>query len=167
MIENWLPIEKAPNYALSTLGNIESRKTGQPIMPSRNQQGVEKITLYQDKQYMTMSVALLVAETFLPDPPRDDFTTPIQLDGNRSNCQLDNLMWRPRWFAIRYHQERRQDPFPNWARSFEIIETGEMFRHPQECAVIYGLLEGTDIGIHHAIMNEKNIFPTGFRFRYI
>jgi hypothetical protein len=167
MLENWIPIPKASNYLLSTLGNVESRKTGQPITSSQNQQGVEKITLYQDKHYLTMSVALLVAQTFLPDPPRDDFTTPIQLDGDRSNCRVDNLMWRPRWFAVRYHQERRNEPFPNWTRPFEIIDTNEVFYHPRDCAVIYGLLEGTDLGIHNAILNEKCIFPTGFSLQYI
>src|ERR1035437_7091866 len=100
MLENWAVIHNIENYEISTLGNIGSRKTDGSRTVSQNRQGVPKMTFYQDGHYITRSVALLVAETFLPDPPRDDFTTPIQLDGDRSNCRVDNLMWRPRWFAI-------------------------------------------------------------------
>lgn len=168
MLENWLPIERAPNYVLSTLGNVESTKTGRPIIPSMNQQGVEKITLYQDRQYITMGVALLVAQTFLPEPQRDDFTTPIHLDGDRTNCSVDNLMWRPRWFAIKYHQERRKEPFPKWARPFELVDTGEVFDHPRDCAILYGLLETSDYGIHSCIMNcDRRTFPYGFSFAWL
>ncbi len=166
MQEKWCIIDKIPNYEVSNLGNVGSRKTDGPRRPSRNQQGVEMMTFFQDGHYLTRALSLIVAETFLPDPPREDFTTPIHLDGDRSNCRADNLMWRPRWFAIKYHQERRQEPFPNWRGMFEVIETGEVFRNPRECAMTYGLLEGTDLGIHFAIMNGKFAFPTGFHFRY-
>ena len=166
MQEEWRAICNIDNYEISTFGNIGSRKTTGPRSPSLNQQGVNKITFYQDGRYITRSVSLLVAQTFLPDPPREYFNTPIHLDGDRSNCRVDNLMWRPRWFAIKYHQERRQEPFPNWTRSFEVVETGEIFDHPRDCAIKYGLLEGTDLGIHHAIMNEKFVFPIGFYLRW-
>jgi hypothetical protein len=166
MLEEWRIIEGLDNYEISSFGNVDSRKTSGPRRPSRNKQGVEMMTFFQDGHYVTRAVSLLVANTFLQEPPRDDFTTPIHLDGDRSNCRVDNLMWRPRWFAIDYHRERRQDPFPNWARPFKVIETGEEFEHPMHCAIAYGLLEDGRYGILHAIMNATEIFPTGFSFRW-
>jgi hypothetical protein len=166
MKEKWVIVDKMPNYVVSNFGIVESRKTGIRMSTSRNQQGVEKITLHREGRYFTVGLALLVAQTFLPEPPRDDFTTPIQLDGDRSNCREDNLMWRPRWFAIKYHQERRQDPFPGWRRPFEVIETGEVFNNPKECAVKYGILEDGEFGIFFAIMNEHSAFPSGLTFKW-
>lgn len=165
MQEQWEILKETPNYVISSFGNFESRKNGRPIIPSINQQGIAKITLYQDRQYITKSVALLVAETFLPKPNyKLDTPTPINLDGDRTNCSVDNLMWRPRWFAIKYHQERKHELFPDWRRSFEDVDTGEVFKHPRDCATKYGLLEKD---IYFSVMNEEPVYGTTFSFRFI
>ena len=108
---------------------------------------------------------MIVAKTWLPQPERDTFDTPIQLDGVRRNCRADNLMWRPRWFAIAFHKERRTEIYPNWRASFELVETGEVFEHPRECAMKYGVLEN-DVAV--ALANGHNhVFPQWFHFRII
>lgn len=63
----------------------------------------------------------------------------IHLDGNRSNCEATNLMWRPRWYAIRYHRMFNEDPSN---ASVMIQETGEIFGTLRELCVKYGLYEG-------------------------
>ena len=164
-MSEWAEIDEFPGYNVSEYGNVFGPNHDAPLTQTLNQQGIPTVGLVRDHRQHRRSVPVLVANAFLPDPPRSDFITPIQLDGDRLNCCADNLLWRPRWFAIQYHRERRQDPFPNWRKPFELIETGEMFNHPQDCAVKYGLLEDGDFGIFIAMANKKGIFPTGFHFR--
>jgi hypothetical protein len=114
------------------------------------------------KQYRR-SVSGLVAQAFLDDPVREDFNTPIHLDGDRKNCRADNLEWRPRWFAVNYHKERLNPPFPKWTRDIRLMDTLEIFDNPSQAAVKYGLLERD---IHKAIVQGLTVFPFNYEFQY-
>ena len=82
-----------------------------------------------------------MAKAFLP-PPSDVFDTPINLDGNRFNCAVDNLMCRPRWFAVRYNQQFTHGRYDRpLGRPVTAIETGEVFPDSFLAACRYGLLE--------------------------
>lgn len=169
MRQEWRRIDDFDGYDVSEDGDVYNSFNEKLLTKTINQQGIPTVALVKDfidGKQRRRSVPLLVAKAFLPDPPSEHFNTPIHLDGDRSNCRANNLTWRPRWFAIKYHQERCIEPFPNWVRPFEVIETGEIFDHPKPCAIRYGLLEGTDLGIHNAIVNEKFVFPTGFHLRW-
>jgi len=171
MQDEELAVEGFPGYSVDVYGDVRNGYSRRVLTRSVNQQGVASVALVVERgsAQCRRSIALLVANAFLADSKYDcvyasDTPTPIHLDGDRMNCRVDNLMWRPRWFARQYHKERAVDPFPNWGRPFELLETGEVFAHPRECAVAYGLLEATNHGIYIALANKRHIFPTGQSF---
>ena len=159
-MEAWARIEDFPKYLINTSGTIINTRTQEPIKWALARYGIPTVGLYREGKLYRRSVSLLVAKTFLPEPMRYDFITPIHLDGDRGNCYVKNLMWRPRWFAIDFHQQRKISPYPKWRRPFVIVDTEEIFSTPYDCAGVMGVLER---GIVNSIWHEKYIFPYGFR----
>jgi hypothetical protein len=164
MSELWDQIDEFPQYSVSTHGRVMNDLTNRLMIHTPVQYGIPTVGLTRDGRQHRRSVPLLVANAWLPYPQRDDFNTVIQLDGVRANCHVDNLMWRPRWFAIEFHKERIANPFPNWDRPIKLMETGEEFDTPSDCATYYGLLEKE---IFLAILNKTAVFPEWFHFRYV
>ena len=106
------------------------------------------------------SVPLLVAKAFLPELP-GPFDTPINLDGDRHNNQVDNLVWRPRWFAIKYNQQFRY-PYENPIEALIMdLKTYEISENSFECAKRYGLLE-KDLVV--SILSRTYVWPTYQQF---
>ena len=163
MRELWRPIHGFESYEVSTYGNVRSEYRAGFLTQQVNNRGVYVVALTRDGIQHQRSVPLLVANHWIPRPERSDFITPIHLDGSRKNCCAYNLAWRPRWFAIKYHQERNANLYPDWRRPIELLETAELFPRPRECAIKYGLLE-TDI--HRSIMERSFVFPHWFHFRW-
>lgn len=166
-MEQWVNLEHLgySRYAISSFGNVASNRTGECLTISRNQTGTYRVSLISDsdKVQRQLSVPLLVARTFVPieDELVDRFNTPINLNGRRNDNRAENLLWRPRWFAIKYHQQ-----FHNGRRGFEVpiieTETEEAFPTSWEAATKYGLI---DREIMLAISNrEGQVFPTNQKF---
>jgi hypothetical protein len=118
------------------------------------------VGFFKQGQHTTRSLPLLVANAFLPRT-KEAFNAPIQLDGDRMQCRVDNLMWRPRWFAVLYHQQFSKDDFYYPDADLEIEDTGEHFKGWAEPSVIYGLRY---IDIIVSYTNHKGTWPTGQRF---
>lgn len=159
----WTKVVGFPDYEINDAGCVRRLKSGRPVAASLNQQGNPYVGLSREGTQLKRSLALLVAMTFLDRPPNSRFDTPIHLDGNKINCSADNLMWRPRHFAIKYHQQ-----FHNGKRGFIIpvyeVNTGETFPTSWEAALKYGLI---DQEILTAAINRTVVFPTGMHFRPI
>lgn len=157
----WTQLGAFPDYEIHDTGHVRRLASGRPVAASINQQGNPYVGLSRDKEQHKRSLALLVAMTFLDRPPNSRFDTPIHLDGNKMNCSADNLMWRPRHFAIKYHQQ-----FRNGKRGFIVpvyeVTSGETFPTSWEAAVKYGLI---DHDILTAAINRTVCFPTGQHFR--
>ena len=163
MREQWRLIEGFENYSVSDYGRVRSEKSGRVLALSMNQFGVVCVGMMNDGTQRHRSVPLLVAQAFIPRP-FDPFDTPINLDGNRWNNRVDNLAWRPRWFAIKYNQQfRDRYPFPIFA-PLQDIKTGEISKNSLECAMQYGLLE-KDVVL--SIMNRTYVWPTYQEFRVL
>lgn len=168
MREQWQELDEFPNYAVSDHGRIMNTHTDLLKRPSKNQQGILMVNLSHRNQQHIRSVAVLVATTFLNDVPRPDhFDTPIHLDGDKGNCRADNLAWRPRWFAVKYHQQF--NPFERanrygFRRPIINVETEEVFPTSWDAATKYGLL---DFEILLATQNRTFVFPINQRFEVI
>lgn len=166
MREQWIELEDYPGYAISSEGRVMNTVTDLIKSPSQNQQGILMVNMSVHNRQTIRSVAVLVAKFFLDSdewPPH--FDTPIHLDGDKANCSAENLAWRPRWFAVKYH--RQFNPIERETRygfrcPVEIIDTGEVFPTSWEAAVKYGLL---DHEIWLATQNRTYVFPTNQRFR--
>jgi hypothetical protein len=85
------------------------------------------------------------------------FDTPINLDGDRHNNALENLTWRPRWFAIRYNQQFRYPRQYTIEEPIVDLKTGDVSENSFECAKKYGLLEEDLI---FSIEHRTYVWPT-------
>lgn len=161
-MEQWKAIPGF-NYSVSDRGQIRSDKTGRILAVNKNQYGVPQVGMMREGEQYHRSVPLLVARAFIKSPS-EAFDTPINLDGDRDNNHVDNLMWRPRWFAVKYNRQFR-DPYeyPIMVR-LEDIKTLEISENSFECAKRYGLLE-EDIVL--SILNNTYVWPTFQEFRVI
>lgn len=139
-MEKWKKIRGFPDYSVSNTGLIRSEKSGRLLSIYENQYGVPCVGLMLDGEQKHRSVPLLVARAFLPRM-RPPFDTPINLDGDRHNNSVENLVWRPRWFAVKYNQQFRHPyPYPI-NRPIKNIQTGEISENSIECCKRYGILE--------------------------
>jgi NUMOD4 motif len=163
MSELWSTIESFREYSVSNFGNVRSNKSGRVLSTSPNQFNVVQVGLMKDGVQYHRSVPLLVAKAFLPVKP-GPFDTPINLDGDRSNNHVDNLVWRPRWFAIKYNRQFRHPSDMRIDRPISDVKSGEVSPNSLECAKRYGLLE-EEIAI--AIMTKTYVWPTYQEFRVV
>lgn len=155
-MSDWVPIPGFPEYSVSRLGQVRNDRTERLLHVNLNQYGVPFVGLMLERQQRQRSLALLVARAFLPVPP-EAFDTPININGDRLDCHEENLMWRPRWFAIQFNQqfkERYENAFDVPVRA---IETEEEFPNTLEVAKRYGLLE-RDVVL--SMLNKTYVWPT-------
>jgi hypothetical protein len=161
MDQEWVYISEFADYLVHTSGQVYNARRERLILPTPVQDGTLTVGLMRNKRQLRITLSRLVALHFLPDPPRDDFNTVIYLDGNKENCSADNLMWRPRWFAVAYHREQHYNPNPNFCGTLTINETGETFDSLVKCARKYGLLQKNII---ISFRTGTRVWPTNFTF---
>lgn len=152
----WVSVPGFPKYDVNRLGQVRHRRTEHLVLPQINQFGVPYVGLVRDYDQKKRSLALLVARTFV-DQSLENFDTPINLDGDRFNCSVDNLMWRPRWFAIQFHQQFKMWPVSYIEAPIRQLSDGKVFRGSREVASLYGLLERD---ILKSIQNRTYVWPT-------
>src|SRR4051794_39234575 len=158
----WRPIEGFPGYSVSTLGQVRKDSTLRVMHVRKNEFGVPYVGMMRDgaRHQTVRSLPRLVAQTFIPQR-NPNFDTPINLDGNRLNCSVDNLEWRPRWYAVNYanqFKERYDHPIEEPVRD---AETDEEFPNSLAAACAYGLLEREVV---LSILNNTLAWPTFQRF---
>lgn len=163
MRERWHELDEFPDYAVSDCGEIVNIKTGMPRRTSINQQGIVKISMYRGRELITRSVAVMVAEAFC-DGQTEFFNTPIHLDGDRENCRAENLMWRPRWFAVQYHRQFGIDVFHNMDVHIEELTTGKDFYSVKDACVSLGLYYND---VYRSYLNEIPVPLTQHEFRMV
>jgi hypothetical protein len=161
----WRPVLGFPDYSVSNHGDVYSNRRQKPLKISFNEQGLPYVAFWVSNKNRTKGLAKLVAEHFLtvPDNPLI-FNTPIHLNGNRRDVTVWNLAWRSRPFAMLFHKELEIDPYSDWDRHFEIIETGEMFTHLSQPAMKYGMLQRD---IRMSTYNFRKVYPNDYRFRLL
>lgn len=162
-MEEWQQITEFPDYSVSNHGRVRNDDKGRLMSLSHNQRGVTMVGLFKNPTQFKRSVPVLVAEAFLPKPINVTFDTPIHLDGEKHNNYVDNLMWRPMWFARKYQQ---QFPEPIYKVKVPIIEihSGVVYDDGWHAARTLGLLSEE---ILLAVHNEANVFPFGNEFRIL
>lgn len=155
-MEQWRIILDFPRYEVSTYGRVRNRDTGRIMRMNQNQSGLLYVGLVEQGVQHILSVPRLVAHAFVMRE-YGPFDTPINLDGDRLNNHVDNLMWRPLWFARRYNRQfvnRYKYPI---LRPIEDLQTGDVFEDTLHVAITYGLLEEDVVT---AIKHKTNVWPT-------
>lgn len=161
MNENgWVPVPGFPGYSVNPLGKVRNDADGNLLQTRINQYGVAYVGLTRDGRQHGRSLPLLVANIFVPRP-NEFWDTPINLDGDRTNCRADNLVWRPRRYAVQYNnqfEDRYEHPINAPVRE---AETDDEFPNSMAAACHYGLLERE---IVLSILNNTITWPTYQRF---
>jgi len=143
---------------------VRNRKTGHIKIQQINQAGIANVLLVANSIQSRRSVAVMVAEAFLEEPPVTWNATPINMDGDRMNNAADNLEWRPRWFAIRYHQQFHRGVARGFRGGVQHIESGEIFEDVRDAAMKHGMLvEDVIISAH----SSTPVFPSWQRFQLL
>lgn len=156
LMEQWKTIHDFPMYSVSTSGRVRNDETGRLMALTLNKEGIRMVGMQQDREHHKRSVTLLVAKAFIPRP-YGPFDTPINLDGDRSNNNVQNLMWRPRWFAYKYHQQFKRYTINRIRVPIIEVKTGEVSEDSRACAMQYGLLE-KDLIL--SVVNRTYVWPT-------
>lgn len=172
MYEEWVTLIEFPMYQISNLGQIKNKKSDKLVALSTTRQNVVKVALVSDHGRFTRSVAVLVAHIFVHGY-NDIFNTPIHLDGDLSNCEATNLMWRPRWFAYQYHRQftHNLELMDVIGQAGPVIETATSMAYYNvlEAATTNGLLM-QEINYKSALVTpdilEKKVWPTGQIFEF-
>lgn len=158
-MQDWRVISEFPRYSVSDFGFVRNDLTDRIMRVSTNQRGIVQVGLVRKHEQYKRSVSVLVADSFIPEV-RERFDTPINLDGNRGNNCVTNLLWRPRPFATRYAQQFKIG-VASIQRPIYDVDTGEEFATSWDAAIKYGLL---DLEILTAMIERTYVFPTFQRF---
>ena len=163
MEEEWRSLESLgfPQYELSNYGQVKNAY-GKILKMSPNQEGIVRVGLMkaEEGRQVTCSAVRLVARMYV-EGRSATFDTPIQLNGVRTDLRAENIMWRPRWFAIRYFQQFEDSEEPEYALTIYDVETSEQYANSREAAMKNGLLEEA---VTKSVVNGSPCFPTWQRF---
>lgn len=162
MQTEWIEIPEFPGYSVSDTGFVRNDETDRIMTKLVNQRGVVHVGLTKKGIQYKRGLSILVAEAFLIRPSFA-FDTPINLDGDRYNNHVLNLLWRPRWFAVKYFQQFQQDA-PCFNRPVQITETNEVYASSWDASTSLGLL---DREVAMSIMSKTYVWPIYQHFRLL
>lgn len=169
MEEKWKPIENFPGYLISDHGFVWSEKSDMRLSTSPNTNGIMKVNLVKDGQIYTRSVKTMVAEAFLPhqlviELSEEDESTPINIDGDQRNNHVDNLAWRPRWFAWKYAHQFNEDPPREYMTQVVNERTGIIYQSVMDAGIAEGVLWEY---IYQSMITGRPVYPTGSIFNFL
>lgn len=165
--EEWRPIEDLPHYLISNYGrvkrdgNIEARKV------SVNDRGFPVVTLYgrDSKTRNLRQINKLVAQAFLEPPIFADETAVWHIDGDLSNCRVDNLRWDTRSRVLEWNEMHRTQTPKLKTPKVKNNRTGKIYENAFECGMDEGFLETTIVW--KVERQARNVEDDNARYRYI
>jgi hypothetical protein len=160
MAEQWAPLLGYPGYSASTYGRIRNDKRLRVLTPMALRDNRPFVKLYLSGDQVTRNVSKLVCETFIA--PNQDWTTPIHFNGDLWNCRVDNLDWRPRWFAIKHAQQFRRK-LPEYKKSLRELDTGWIYQNAWDPVLRFGLLY---MDLILSIYNQTYVFPSMHKYEW-
>lgn len=164
-MEDPRPIEGFPDYVVDRDGTVYTAWKSRPRKPSFTREGAVKITLYRDGKAYTKSLALLVAKAHLyNDHDPEIFDTPIHLDNDLSNNHVDNLAWRPRWFAVKYQQQYWHPEYRYAKVRVQDEKTGVIYDNLMDPCQTFGLLA---VDVLNSCTRGTHVFPKWKVFRFV
>lgn len=155
--DDWRELREFPGYYINREGQVYNYYTDHYLSTRRNQAGLCMVSPSVDGKQLTRMVSHLVAEAFLEPHQRPDFISVIHLNGDKSDCNAENLAWRPRWYTIVYHQQFNKPEYPGL---LYLRDTDEVMTY-REAAVRYGLIEKR---LHFSAWNNEPCWPTLYTF---
>lgn len=163
MEEIWVQLAEFPNYSISSEGRVRNDVRGRIVRTSLTRQGAAKVGLIRGGVQETRSVKVLVAEHFV-DGWSETFNTPINLDGDQTNNNVDNIVWRPRWFACKYKSQFYKIEMYSGVGPIVDRKTGIIYKDVVDAALSNGVLF---YEIQMSLVNKVPIFPTWHIFDWV
>lgn len=164
MLEEWKDIEGFEGmYAVSNFGRVINVRNGNEVTPSFNKQKTMRVNLYKDGRIYNRSLSVLVCHTFAP-PFSEHFNSAINLDGDRANNHIDNLVPRPRWFTVNYNRQFRPGYTPRWNKPIRDCTTGIEYPNSLVVSTMFGVL---DSDVYLSARNRTFVFPTNQFFEIV
>lgn len=157
--EEWVSLHHLgyPNYEISNFGNVRNVKKHSTVRIHPNQNKNYHVGLYRNGHRTNFSLGRLVAKIFLPRPENELFDTVVHRDGRTHNNRVENLEWRPYWFAKEYQMEFNDyTPYP----VVEVVEetTGLTFKSGRLAASYFCVLE-SDVHRMCNTQQKVTLFP--------
>lgn len=162
--ETWENIFDFPDYMISNYGCVYNRRTNREMSISKTNHGHLKVALVNETGRHTLSVARLVAESFVKAPnPMCDST--IVLNGDMSDIKANNLAWRPQWFAWKYTRQLKTQKLIYYVNlPVQNLYDGKIY----SCVVDAGVSEGLLFAdIWRSTHSNNQVYPTTNIYRVI
>lgn len=156
-------------YEVSDDGRVRNAKTKHEITPHINQSGRKRVLISTEHGRTNKMVSTLVAEAFV-EPPFPHADTPIHKDGDYKNCNADNLEWRTRSYAIRFHNQFKKGFERKYYGPIEEIESGLVFDVSFDAAIYYGIIAThAEISAIHDDLGQPvvTVSPGRLSFRWV
>lgn len=152
--EVWAAHLGYPGYSISTFGRIRNDRRNLVLTPLEYPGHRKAVRMTLNGAQINRGVAKLVCETFRWQ--REGWTTPIHFDGDIHNCHMENVDWRPRWFALKhtqqFYKDRRDHDDP-----VRDVDTGVVYDSPWAVVFACGILY---MDLILSITNKTYVFPT-------
>jgi hypothetical protein len=172
MEEVWKIVDGFPDYKISKLGNIQSKKYGdwRPLCPGPDKDGYLRLNLTdENKKNKNCGVHRLLAIAFIPNP--DNLPTVDHIDQNNKNNDLSNLRWATYKTQVMNRNNTRYDITETDPKIRDMISTYESHQRTIDSKIYYcetchlACLSQYELDIHlsrpihHRILNFKPTTP--------
>ncbi len=161
--EVWKDIRGLKGYSVSSLGDVRNISTNHIIKPQITKNGILYVPLFVNGEKVTRSVKVLVAKAFVSGRTKV-FDTAINLDGDKRNNRADNLVWRPRWHAVKYSRQFLVE-YPHGKKGpVQELGEGDIFETIIEAGIVNGVLFRD---VFTSCRTANPVFPTKQVFGFV
>lgn len=170
MDEIWKTVDEIPVYEVSNLGHVRRIGKTEPLVPTEAKGGALFVTMTYDGERYSRAIKGLVARAFVPKPDNQDpdiFDTPVQCSLSMSNLRADNIVWRPRWFAIAFRRHLHPSYYDQ--PRFTEVPVLNINTRTQHASILTAALQDCVLmrDIYHSAGEGRPVFPTGHRYEFM
>jgi hypothetical protein len=165
--EEWREIEEFPHYSISNYGRVKHENRIEARKITINDRGFPIVTLFckDSKTRYLRQINKLVAQAFLPPPIYSDETAVWHIDGDLSNCRVENLKWDTRSRVLEWNEMHRTLSPKLKTPKVKNNRTGKVYDNAFMCAIDEGALETTIVWKEER--QARNVEDDNARYRYI
>ena len=164
MLENkeiWMDIKGYPNYQISNMGRVWSKKRQIYLNHNKNQKGYHTVCLCAiNGKVKREQVSRLVALHFIPNP--NNYPCVNHKDENKDNNTETNLEWCSRSYNINYGTRNERDGQKK-SKPVRCIETGIVYKSGRDASLA--------LGVHYSaisnVLRGKQKTLKGYHFELV
>jgi len=165
-MEEWRVIQDYPAYEVSNTGFVRSIRSHNILKPQEAKGGAWFVKLGGTNGTTSKTLKTLVAEAFVPRPEHHDieiFDTPIQCVMNTADVRAEKIMWRPRWFAIKFRRDLNHPPH-YCEIPVQNLNTGNQHASIFTASLYDGVLMEA---IYRSCLEGRKVFPEGHMYEFL